>query len=114
MPDARRSGKGRGMHAVLITFESAVTLEALAGPIAAYARAQGSVPGLLAKTWLRDGATLGTFQLFADRQAAEGYLSSELGAGLTANPAFTRFRIEHYAVLEEVSGLTGKPPPVAV
>lgn len=102
------------MHAVMITFESTASLEALAEPFAVYARALGSVPGLIAKTWLRDGVTLGTFQLFASRQAAESYLHSELGAGLTANPAFTRFRIEHYAVLEELSGLSGGPSPVAV
>ena len=101
------------MHALVVTFESAATLDALAEPFAAYARALRTVPGLRATTWLHAGAILGGFHLFASRQAAEAYLRSELVACLTANPAFTRFRIEHYAVLDELSRLTGSPRPNA-
>ncbi len=89
------------MHALVVTFVSVAALDALAEPLAAYARALGTVPGLSATTWLHEGAVLGSFHLFASRRAAEAYLNSELVAGLTANPAFARFRIEHYAVLEQ-------------
>src|SRR5215212_6501321 len=88
------------MHALVVTFASATPPERLAEPLAAYARALRTVPGLSATTWLHAGAILGGFHLFASRRAAEAYLASELVAGLTANPAFTRFRIEHYAVLD--------------
>ena len=91
------------MHALVVTFESGAALDALAEPLAAYARALRTVPGLRATTWLHAGAILGGFHLFASRRAAEAYLNSELVAGLTANPAFTRFRIEHYAVLDALS-----------
>lgn len=97
------------MHALLITFQSATPLDELAEPFAAYAESLSKMPGFIAKTWLRDGATLGGFHLFTDGEAAEAYLNGELVAGLTANPAFSTFRIEHYAVLEELSRLTGTP-----
>ena len=99
------------MHAVLITFESTVSLDDLAGPFAEYAQALNDVPGLVAKTWLADGATLGGFHLFADRQAAEGYLDGAMVAGLAANPAFSGFAIRHFGVLEDLSRITGTPQP---
>jgi hypothetical protein len=95
------------MHAVLITFRSSADLEALVGPFTDYAHALAAVPGLESKWWLRDGATLGGFHLFADRAAAEDYLSGAMVAGLTANPAFGGFRVEHYDVLEALSRITG-------
>ena len=97
------------MHAVLITFHSTASLDDLAAQFADYARALGGVPGLVAKTWLRDGATLGGFHLFADRRAADDYLDGALVAGLTANPAFGDFQIRHYGVLEDLSRLTRSP-----
>ena len=91
------------MHAVLITFDSTANLDDLTGPFAEYARVLSVVPGLIAKTWLREGATLGGFHLFADRQAAERYLDGALVAGLAASPAFSGFAIRHFDVLEELS-----------
>ena len=102
------------MHAVLITYESAVEPEALGDALTAHARAIAAATGLLAKTWLRDGATLGGFYLFADRAAADAYLDGALVADLAAHPAFGRFRIRHYGVLEELSRITGSPQPAAV
>lgn len=102
------------MHALIITFTSTAQPEQLAEPCAAYARALAGVPGLIATTWLRDGATLGTFQRFASRRAAEAYLASELAAGLIANPAFTRFRIAHFAILNDPGLPVGDAEPVAV
>jgi len=94
------------MHAVLIAFKSTADVNTLVGPFTDYAHALGSVPGLATKTWIRDGATLGGFHLFADRAAADGYLNGEMVAGLTANPAFSDFRVEHFEVLEELSRIT--------
>ncbi len=72
------------------------------------------MPGLVAKTWLRDGATLGGFHVFASRQAADDYLGGALVAGLTGNRAFSDFQIRHYDVLEDLSRITGSPQLAAV
>ncbi len=98
------------MHAVMITFRSSADLDDLVAPFTDYARALGGVPGLVAKTWLRDGATLGGFHLFAGRRDANAYLAGALVAGLTANPAFADFQIRHYDVLEDLSRITGGLP----
>lgn len=100
------------MHSVLITFSSSATLDDLKGPFADYANALRGVNGLVAKTWIRDGSTLGGFYIFASRQAAENYLSSQMVADLTSNPAFSDFQIRHFDVLEELSAMTGSPQTV--
>jgi hypothetical protein len=95
------------MHAVLVTFTSAVSLADLAAPFAAYADAVKATPGLVAKIWLTDATSVGGFHLFADRASAERYLAGELFAGITANPAFQQFRVEHFTVLDELTAVTG-------
>jgi len=97
------------MHAVLITFQSTVSTDALADPFREYAEALRSVPGLICKTWIKDGATLGGFHVFESRGDAETYLGSEMVAGLTSNPAFTAFSINHFDVFEELSRISGTP-----
>ena len=100
------------MHAVLITFTSSASLDDLKAPFTDYANALREMQGLILKTWIRDGSTLGGFHVFASRQDAEAYLNSELAAGLTSNPAFSDFQIRHFAVLEELSAMTGSPQAV--
>lgn len=95
------------MHAVLITFDSAASLDDLAAPFAVYAEAVRETPGLASKVWLNDGATCGGFHLFTDRASAERYLESDLFAGIRTNPAFTQFRIEHFNVLDDLTAVTG-------
>lgn len=97
------------MHAVLITFRSSADLDDLAGPFTEYAHGLERVRGLAFKTWIRDGATLGGFHVFVDRVAADAYLGSEMVAGLTANAAFADFAVRHFAVLDELSRITGTP-----
>lgn len=97
------------MHAVLITFRSEAARGNLVGPFTDYAKALTAVDGLVAKTWIGDGKTLGGFHIFADREAADGYLASEMVAGLTSNPAFSGFEIRHFEVLDELSRITGSP-----
>ena len=55
------------------------------------------------------GSTLGGFHIFASREAAYGYLGSDLAAGLIANEAFSEFQIRHFDVLDEFSAITGSP-----
>jgi hypothetical protein len=100
------------MHSVLITFSSSASLDDLKGPFTDYANALRGVNGLVAKTWIRDGSTLGGFYIFASRQASENYLSSQMVADLTSNPAFSDFQIRHFDVLEELSAITGSPQTV--
>lgn len=97
------------MHGVLITFHSAAPIEALEAPFASYAEQLRSIPGLITKIWIRDGETVGGFHVFADRDAADRYLGSEMVAGLTSNEAFTDFAITRYEVLEALSMVTGMP-----
>jgi hypothetical protein len=101
------------MYALLITFHSAADLDSLAGQLAGYAGALRGAEGLILATWIQDGPMLGGFSVFASRRAAEGYLTGDLMADLTANPAFTRFRIHRYAVLAELSGAMAIPRPLA-
>jgi hypothetical protein len=94
------------MHAVLITFASAVELPTLEAPFTEYARALGDVPGLVSKTWLVDDSTLGGFHLFESAAAAEAYLEGPLLASVRANPAFSHFAVTHYGVVEPLSAMT--------
>lgn len=95
------------MHAVLVTFESAASLADLEAPFADYARAVRSTPGLATKIWLTDATAIGGLQLFVDRASAVRYLESELFAGMTTNPAFQQFRVEHFTVLDKLTAVTG-------
>ncbi len=104
--------EGNSVHAVLITFTSSASLDDLKAPFTDYANALRGVQGLVLKTWIRDGSTVGGFHIFASRQDAEGYLNSEMVAGLTSNPAFSDFQIRHFDVLEELSAMTGSPQAV--
>lgn len=102
------------MHGLLVTFTSAADVGDLVKPFTDYATAMCSVPGLVFKTWIRDGATLGGFHVFVDRESAEAYLASDMVAGLTSNPAFSDFEIHHYEVLGELSAITRTPQLTAV
>jgi hypothetical protein len=84
-------------------------LDELAGPFTAYAHGLCSMNGLVSKTWIHDGRTLGGFHVFTSRAAADAYLGSDMAAGLTANPAFSDFTIRHYEILDELSAITGSP-----
>jgi hypothetical protein len=97
------------MHAVYITFTSSATLGDLKGPFTEYANALKDRDGLVAKTWIHDGTTLGGFHIFTDRSKAEAYLNSEMAAGLTSNPAFSNFEIRHFDILDELSAITRSP-----
>ena len=100
------------MHAVMITFGSSASLGDLKAPFTDYANALTGVEGLISKTWIRDGSTLGGFHIFSSRTDAESYLNSQMVAGLTSNPAFSDFQIRHFDVLDELSAITGSPQAV--
>jgi len=72
------------MHALLITFTSAASLDDLAGPFTDYAHAMHDVAGLVSKTWIVDGTTVGGFNVFTDE------------ASVATNPAFSDFDIRRF------------------
>ena len=95
------------MHALLITFTSDAPVEELVEPFTEYARGLRSIDGLVSKTWIGDGDTLGGFHVFASRAAADAYLASDMAAGLVANPAFYDFEFHHFDIFDELSAITG-------
>jgi hypothetical protein len=97
------------MHAMLITFQSAVGIEDLAEPFSEYAQGLRDVDGLVLKTWIKNDETLGGFHVFSSRADADRYLASQMVAGLTGNPAFTNFAIERFDVIGDLSRVTGTP-----
>jgi hypothetical protein len=97
------------MHALLITFRSAITREELQEDFtrAAEALRDGAARGLVSKTWLYDGSTVGSFCLFEDREVADSYLGGFFAEAITANPIFSDVRVERYDVNETLSRITG-------
>ena len=104
------------MHALFITFQSTVVPDQLAADFTRYAEAlrDGAARGLVAKTWLVDGMTIGGFCLFPDRAAADDYLEGMFAEAVTSNPAFSDVRVERYDVDEALSRVTNGVPALAV
>ena len=96
------------MHALVITFRSAIAPEELQADFTRYAEAlrDGAVRGLVGKTWLFDGPTVGGFCLFEDREVADRYLDGMFAEAVTSNPAFSDVRVERYDVDETLSRIT--------
>jgi hypothetical protein len=99
---------------VLITFHSDAALADLREPFLEAAPAIRDVPGLISKTWLQRGATLGGFYLFTDSGAAQAYLDGEIITSTKAMPIFSNFSVEQYEVIEEMSAITNGLGAVAV
>ncbi len=96
------------MHAVLITFRSAVSAEEMAEGNTQFAEAlrSGAAPGFISKTWLSDDATIGGFYLFEDRQVADLDLDGMFAEAIGKDPAFSDIRIERFEVDETFSAMT--------
>lgn len=94
------------MHALLITFTSAASLDDLAGPFTEYAHAMHDVAGLVAKTWIVDGTTVGGFHVFTDEASIDGYLGGALWGSVATNPAFSDFAFRRFAVVDALTALT--------
>ena len=95
------------MYAVMITFRSSIPVTQLAAPFEEYASALRKQPGLITKVWIHDGATVGGFHVFENKETADAYLSSELAAGLRETGGFDDFDVRSYGVLEDLSAITG-------
>lgn len=98
------------MHGVLITFDCAASIDDLTAPFTEYAAALQSQPGFISKAWVSTETGYGGFHIFTDRISADGYLGSELAAGLMATDGFDNFHVRHFGVLDELSAMTGVHP----
>ena len=98
------------MYAVMITFTTSIPTDRLVEPFTDYADALRRQPGLITKTWIQDGTTLGGFHLFVDQAAADAYLGSDLAAGLRATDGFDDFDVRGFDVLADLSAMTGVAP----
>ncbi|MEO5900103.1 MAG: YdhR family protein [Ilumatobacteraceae bacterium] len=94
------------MHALLITFTSAAPLDRLAEPFTEYAHALRGVAGLVAKTWIFDGATVGGFYTFHTEQDIDAYLGGDLWATVADNAAFSAFRFQRFGIVDGLTALT--------
>lgn len=98
--------KGPIMHALLISFTSAAPLDQLADPFTEYAHALRDVPGLISKTWIFDGTTVGGFYTFTTAADIDAYLAGALWTSVATNPAFSGFRFERFGIVDELTALT--------
>jgi Putative mono-oxygenase ydhR len=94
------------MHALLISFTSAAPLDQLADPFTEYAHALRDVPGLISKTWIFDGTTVGGFYTFTTAADIDAYLAGALWTSVATNPAFSGFRFERFGIVDELTALT--------
>jgi hypothetical protein len=95
------------MYALMITFRTSIPAEQLATPFEEYASALRRQPGLISKAWIRDGDTFGGFHLFESEDAANGYVRSDLAAGLRTTEGFDDFDVRGFEVLDDLSATTG-------
>jgi hypothetical protein len=96
------------MHALLVTFRSAVALDDLTEGYTAFAEAlrSGAAPGFVSKTWLADGSTFGGFYGFEDRAAADRYIEEMLTPAVIDDPNCSDIRIERFDIIESFSAMT--------
>jgi hypothetical protein len=100
------------MHLRLVTFDldgidaeqNRPAAEAMAPKFAAW-------PGLVSKLWIADDTfrTLGGVYLFTDRAAADASRRSDEYLAVAANPHFANLRVEEFAVLDDLTAVTGGP-----
>lgn len=103
------------MHVKIINFNLVdMTEDAYAEACEQFAPAFASLPGLLAKIWLRDPSsnTYGGVYLFADRAAADAYAASDLFRTVGAFPHFANITVRGFAVDEETTRRTQQGIPV--
>jgi len=72
------------------------------------APAFAAVPGLISKHWLANEAnnTYGGVYLFQDLAALDGFMASELFAGVAGNPALINATAKSFCVLEGPTRVT--------
>jgi hypothetical protein len=101
--------KELAMQALIINFNlDGITRSDYEGVCNELAPAFAAVPGLISKHWLADEAnnTYGGIYLFQDQAALDGYLASELFAGVGGNPALVNATAKPFSILEGPTRVT--------
>jgi heme-degrading monooxygenase HmoA len=97
------------MHAQVVTFGlDGITEEQFREVCGADAPTFASLPGLLAKVWLRDPETntYGGLYLWADQDAYERYIKGEVFNAIKANPNLETVESRDFDVFEDLTSLT--------
>jgi hypothetical protein len=97
------------MHAQVITFGlNGITEEQFKEACGADAPVFASLPGLLAKVWLRDPETntYGGLYLWEDQESYEGYIKGEVFNALKADRNLKDFDSRDFGVFEDLSAQT--------
>ena len=101
--------KELAMQALIINFNlDGITRSDYEGVCNELAPAFAAVPGLISKLWLADEAnnTYGGIYLFQDQAALDGFLASELFAGVGGNPALVNATAKPFSILEGPTRVT--------
>jgi Putative mono-oxygenase ydhR len=104
-------GGERHMHAQVITFGlNGITEEQFHEACGADAPTFASLPGLLAKIWLRDPETntYGGLYLWVDRGAHERYVNGGIFNALKADQNLKNFESRDFGVFDDLSAITAR------
>ncbi len=107
-----KSGGTNAMHAVLVTYENDTPAEQLKNhpDNVEYTKFLKKVPGLISKTWINDGKTLGGFHVFTNKASADAFINGEMFQGaVVKNPSNRNVQIKHFAVFSELTVMSGGP-----
>ena len=105
------------MDMLIVTFQlNGLDDDAYRSSVDAMAPVFRDVPGLLGKIWLADPAsqTYGGVYAFADRQALEAYLASDIVRAMRANPHLDGIEMRAFGTIEEATRVTHGLLPMAV
>jgi heme-degrading monooxygenase HmoA len=97
------------MHAQVVTFGlNGITEEQFHGAAEADAPTFATLPGLLAKTWLRDPETntYGGLYVWADQESYERYIKGEIFNALKADKNLKNFESRDFGVFDDLSSIT--------
>lgn len=97
------------MHAQVVTFGlNGITEDQFHEAAGADAPTFANLPGLLAKTWLRDPETntYGGLYLWADQEAYERYITGEIFNALKTDQHLKDFESRDFGVFDDLSSIT--------
>lgn len=97
------------MHVQVITFGlNGITEEQYHQACEAETETFAALPGLLAKTWLRNPETntYGGMYLWRDRDSFEGYLNGEVFKAISADESLSNVTSNDYDVFEDLTKAT--------
>ena len=97
------------MHVQVVTYQlSDVSDPDFINANREFAEIMATVPGLLAKAWLKDaeGSTYGGIYLWRDRQACESFLVGELWGAAIKDESLSDLASHDFEVMDELTMIT--------